>query len=444
MRRRAERPSFTGPATVRRERPERRPKAPADRPGAPVVRQEAVGCPAPSRRARSALGAAVGALLALPLLAGCGTGGGADPDGSHTTVFLRAAAARGPDPYTASTARTVAAPAPSAPAEARGNGGPQRGQTLRAVSGTTPGLYAGTRSVGSCDAERHLALLRADPPRAAAFARDSGIARDTLPGFVRGLTPVVLRADTRVTDHGYRTGATTARQAVLQAGSAVLVDAHGMPRVRCAGGNPLRAPVAARDAVVHEGRSWAGYRPERTVVVRPAPESVDSLILLDAADGSWITRETGTDGERDLSPDVVPPGGPDDLYAYPPAGSLSAPDGAGDLPGGGTGAVGPAADADGAGDLSGGGSGAVADPPGAARVPGTAVDPFDEVGGADAPDGSGEVGTNLDEGGAGLDGSGDPAAGPDPDPDPGLDPGSDSGSGFAVDPGSGAVEGLAG
>ncbi|MGH3907098.1 MAG: DUF6777 domain-containing protein, partial [Pseudonocardiaceae bacterium] len=39
--------------------------------------------------------------------------------------------------------------------------------------------------------------------------------------------------DTRVTNHGYRDGKATDRQAVLQAGTAVLVDEKGRPRVKC-------------------------------------------------------------------------------------------------------------------------------------------------------------------------------------------------------------------
>ncbi|GAP52775.1 serine/threonine protein kinase [Streptomyces azureus] len=56
----------------------------------------------------------------------------------------------------------------------------------------------------------------------------------------------MLRADTGVTNHGFRAGRAAVLQAVLQAGTAVLVDDRGVPRVRCACGNPLRPPVAMR------------------------------------------------------------------------------------------------------------------------------------------------------------------------------------------------------
>ena len=55
------------------------------------------------------------------------------------------------------------------------------------------------------------------------------------------LTPLVLRTDTVVTNHGYIDGAGDAFTSVLQAGTAVLVDDYGVPAVRCYCGNPLAA-----------------------------------------------------------------------------------------------------------------------------------------------------------------------------------------------------------
>src|SRR3954451_24161950 len=43
---------------------------------------------------------------------------------------------------------------------------------------------------------------------------------------------VVLRSDTYVTNHGWNAGHVTAWPAVLQAGTAVLVDRHGNPVTR--------------------------------------------------------------------------------------------------------------------------------------------------------------------------------------------------------------------
>ncbi|MCZ0997978.1 hypothetical protein O1M63_07095 [Streptomyces mirabilis] len=126
------------------------------------------------------------------------------------------------------------------------------------MSGDAPGLYGGTRNVASCDVEKQITALRADPSKNAAFASVLGIQPSAVPGYLRTLTPVQLRADTRVTNHGYRNGSATTYQAVLQAGTAVLVDDRGVPRVRCACGNPLTPPAAQQSAA--PGR-WASRGP---------------------------------------------------------------------------------------------------------------------------------------------------------------------------------------
>ncbi len=115
-------------------------------------------------------------------------------------------------------------------------------QGVRSFPGSTPGLYGGTRAVGSCDVGKQIGFLSSDPGKARSFAQAAGVPRAAVPDFLRGLTSVVLRADTQVTDHGFRDGRATSFQSVLQRGTAVLVDDRGVPRVRCAGGNPLNPP----------------------------------------------------------------------------------------------------------------------------------------------------------------------------------------------------------
>ena len=51
-----------------------------------------------------------------------------------------------------------------------------------------------------------------------------------IPTYLRELTPVLLRLDTRVTNHGFDGTHPTTLQSVFQAGTAVFVDAHGVPR----------------------------------------------------------------------------------------------------------------------------------------------------------------------------------------------------------------------
>jgi hypothetical protein len=177
----------------------------------------------------------------------------------------------------------------------------------RSLPGSTPGLYTGTRSRSSCDVERQVRMLTEETSTAEAFAKGAGVGAASVPSFVRGLTPVVLRTDVRVTNHGFRGGSARSYQSVLQAGTAVMVDDRGMPRVRCAGGSPLGPAVAMRGSVVHRGAKWAAYRPERVVVITRAPEVVGGLVIVNVIDTTWIERRTGTDGDEDVVPAIMPP-----------------------------------------------------------------------------------------------------------------------------------------
>ncbi|MER7519480.1 DUF6777 domain-containing protein [Streptomyces sp. NPDC126499] len=282
---------------------------------------------------RSAAGA-VTALASALLLAGCSAGDGGEPGARQTAaaaaadqVLLQPADSPGPAPFTPSTVLEGPPAHPGAP-PAAGVGEPA--PAGRALTGATPGLYGGTRSVASCDVEKQIALLTADGGRARAFAEAAGIPENNIAGWLRGLTPVLLRADTRVTSHGFRDGGPTAFQSVLQAGTAVLVDPYGTPRVRCGCGNPLRSPADAQGAA-HSGKPWPGYRPDRVLAITPTSTVVTRLVIANNADNTWIERRTGSRGDQDRRPNVLPPCAPAscDLVAAPPA---PLPDGAAEPP----------------------------------------------------------------------------------------------------------------
>ncbi|MFJ7175776.1 DUF6777 domain-containing protein [Streptomyces massasporeus] len=240
-----------------------------------------------------------------------------DDAGTGGELFLLPAAAPGPDPFTDSTARTAPpSPAPRTPPRTDRDstaGGP------RSLSGGTPGLYGGTEATGSCDIGRQVGHLTRDPARGRAFAQVVGISPAALPDHVRALTPVVLRADTRVTGHGFRAGRITRYQSVLQAGTAVLVDDRGLPRVRCACGNPLGPPAASRGTPVTGGAPWPGYRPGRVIAVTPAPQPVAGFMIIDVTTRTWIERRTGHDVRHDRA---LPPPAP---VTDPPDPSRPAP-----------------------------------------------------------------------------------------------------------------------
>ncbi|MFI7014059.1 DUF6777 domain-containing protein [Streptomyces sp. NPDC050164] len=274
------------------------------------------------------------ALFAALLLCGCGcganSGGDGDAAGAGGALFLQSAAAQGPHPFTASTATTTATPSPlPRTPETAGPGDAVRVSAspsgLRSLSGGTPGLYGGIERTGSCDVARQIGHLTRDRARTRAFAQVAGVSPASVPDHLRGLTPVVLRADTRVTNHGFRSGRAAGRQAVLQAGTAVLVDDRGMPRVRCACGNPLRPPVAMRGTPHAKGNPWPGYRPGRVVVVTPAPRAITDFTIVDVTTRTWIERRAGHDVRRDraLPPPVwvtTPPASAPEPSEPPPPG----------------------------------------------------------------------------------------------------------------------------
>jgi hypothetical protein len=180
-------------------------------------------------------------------------------------VFLEPAADPGPDAFTdpvdPATPASTAVGATVEPAPAVG---------VVPTSGVAPAPgsppYGGTGDDRVCDREQLIAFLTAQPDRAAAWAGVLGVATADVPAYVRGLRPTVLLYDTRVTNHGFASGVATPRQSVLQAGTAVLVDADGDPVVRCRCGNPLRPPAAV-PASATVGTAWPGFDPTVMVAV---------------------------------------------------------------------------------------------------------------------------------------------------------------------------------
>ncbi|GAB2969978.1 hypothetical protein GCM10023080_036650 [Streptomyces pseudoechinosporeus] len=215
--------------------------------------------------------------------------------GSGGEVFLQAAGKSGPDPFTGSTAEdSSTVPETLSPTTTSDSANVTRG-----VDGSAPGLYGGTRNKAACDVEKQITYLQEAPAKNEAFASVLGLEPSGVPGYLRSLTPVQLRMDTRVTNHGYRDGTANSYQAVLQSGTAVLIDDRGVPRVRCACGNPLTPPVAQQGTPKRTGDSWPSYRPSNVVVVSPAPRVINTFVLYDPDNGEWIERYKGDTGTKD-------------------------------------------------------------------------------------------------------------------------------------------------
>jgi hypothetical protein len=196
-------------------------------------------------------------------------------------IFLETAAAPGPEPFTeavdpAAPASSVV-PTPSGPGLAAPVG-------VAPMSGTAPSPgsppYGGSGDDRVCDREQLISFLTTQPERAAAWAGVLGVAVADIEAYVRSLTPTVLLYDTRVTNHGFDGTRATPRQSVLQAGTAVLVDANGDPVARCRCGNPLLPPQPVRTPAI-VGAPWPGFDPTVLVAVNAG---VTVTVVIEATD----------------------------------------------------------------------------------------------------------------------------------------------------------------
>ena len=215
--------------------------------------------------------------------------------GTRTTsasVVLEAADVVGRQPFVALLTSPVPELAPTVGLAVVTGAADDSTRSALVVRGDQVGLYGGTTDDARCDRDALLAFLESSPSHAAAWASVQGIDEGELGSFLEALTPVVLRYDTRVTNHGFEDGQATPRQSVLQAGTSVLVDRQGVPRARCACGNPL-VPPAPVETQTFEGRAWDGFDAEQVVAVTPG-RPVDALVLTSLESGDLVERPVGT------------------------------------------------------------------------------------------------------------------------------------------------------
>jgi hypothetical protein len=182
--------------------------------------------------ARAAIAAAV--LLALVAVVVVVAGGGDSNDSTTAdekdlqTVSFQEPEDPGPNPFTK-------------PADVEGD----REVDLPASGGGSQQPFGGSGSNRVCDRDKLIRFLRRNPAVMREWARVLGV-RPTFQAvkrYIAKLHPVTLTRDTQVTNHGYKNGRAVPFQAILQAGTAVLVDKYGAPVVRCFCGNPLGPAV---------------------------------------------------------------------------------------------------------------------------------------------------------------------------------------------------------
>lgn len=190
---------------------------------------------------------AIVAGLALPKLLGS----------SGQDIFLESAASTGANPFTINAVGST----------------PTRGATSTGGATSTTdktGLFGGTTDQRRCDPDKLVAFLETHRDKGHAWV--AGLMADSslkwsgghvvrfedIRAYVAELTPAFLAFDTRVTNNGFKDGKLTPHQSVLQKGTAVLVDAQGVPRARCACGNPLSPPKKV-DHPHYKGHRWPGF-----------------------------------------------------------------------------------------------------------------------------------------------------------------------------------------
>jgi hypothetical protein len=242
-------------------------------------------------RMRTVLAVAVGLTLVLGAVS-CTT------DEAGAVVRLEPADVGGSDPFTSSVALGEVAKFPTkvkaAAAESRDDLPRDPATEALAAAGTAPGLYGGSGESSVCDPQQLVAFLAEQEEKARAWASVFDIEVGDIPRYVAGLTPVVLISDTVVTNHGFKDGKATELQSVLQAGTAVMVDSRGLPRVKCNCGNPLAppSPDALSDASP-AGEPWPGYEQGDVVAVAPG-QPATTLTLVDVETAEPIEVPVGT------------------------------------------------------------------------------------------------------------------------------------------------------
>ena len=248
------------------------------------------GSGVPSASRARTLGAAVIGMLLTVVLAACGSAthsvsgvkGGSE-------VKAQGVNTSGTNPFTASVAKDHSGIKPPSGA-ASSSGGPVT------YVASTPGLYGGTRNISVCDARKLISFLEQNQSKATAWAGVLGIQQSQISSYVDKLTPVLLRTDTRVTNHGYDNGQATSLQAVLQAGTAVLVDQYGRPTVKCYCGNPLTPPVP-ESSPTYTGTLWPGFSAQSITIIQQSTTIINQYILYDPNTGQLYPQAPGINGK---------------------------------------------------------------------------------------------------------------------------------------------------
>lgn len=237
------------------------------------------------KRWRAAFAAALGVVAFTAGLVGCTKGKIPETETESRQVLLEAANSAGESPWMGSVA--TATVTDDLPAELQAElssaqPAPSSGQVATAdapiaVSGDKVGLYGGSTGVAVCDREKMVTFLERNPVQGDAWRQATG-ARD-IRKYANTLSPVLLTNDTRVTNNSLKNGKPVPFQSVLQAGTGVMVDDRGVPKVRCACGNPLSEPQSSVQKSTYTGQRWETFSERKVVAVQEAVEPMAVIEL---------------------------------------------------------------------------------------------------------------------------------------------------------------------
>jgi hypothetical protein len=248
-----------------------------------------------SDRRRPLIIIGIAVVVLLVLVVGAVAIGNRGSSSSGPALTLEPAGAAGENPFTDSVAigKVATFPKEVRAAITRLRNKLPRSKTTQTLvaTGTAPGVYAGDGTTRACDSQALVTYLRKNPGNATAWAKAAGVERNNIASFVTALTPVVLANDTRVTNHGYDNATVAPRQSILQAGTAVMVNATGTPRVVCNSGNPLSATRPIVITKTH-GDAWSDFDPKAVTTIKPGPPA-QALTLINTKTGEYYSQPMG-------------------------------------------------------------------------------------------------------------------------------------------------------
>ncbi len=278
--------------------------APAEPPPPPDA-----GAPQPRRGLGGLVAIALGVVLVLVLVGG-GVAVYLVKSRSGSTPVSATTSPSASDVITLQTEPLSTANSPFTPPVGTDRGvTPVKVQGVQSAPAETVGLFGGTMNNSTCDKNQLVGFLQANPDEAAAWAQALGITAAQIPAFVAPLTPVLLRSDTTVTNHGFVNGQLTTVTSVLQAGTAVLVNQYGQPVVKCYCGNPLGPPPPLKQ-VRYAGPTWPDFQPGSLTIIQSSTTIINDYTIVNVENNTTFVRPAGTDGTQDEPSNVQPPADP--------------------------------------------------------------------------------------------------------------------------------------